>query len=229
MKFINDFLSLIYPETCPACGKVLLVGEKVICTSCFYKLPRTNFHLMDQNPLNEMFAGRIEFEQMLAFLNFQKGGMVQKLIHEFKYKNRKEIGFVLGEIYANELRQCEWIDSIDYLIPIPLHEQKFKKRGFNQSEEFASGIAKVLEIPLWTDLLYRVKFSETQTKKTKYKRWENVKDIFKVTKSEIIENSHVLLIDDVITTGATMEAAGLCLKQVENLRLSVAAMAFTAL
>ncbi len=229
MNLINDFLSLLYPETCPACGKVLLMGEKIICTSCFYKLPRTNFHMMDQNPMHEMFAGRIVLEQILAFLNFQKGGMVQRLIHEFKYKNRKEIGFVLGEIYANELRQIEWVNSVDYLIPIPLHNKKLKKRGFNQSEEFAAGISKVLDIPMKCDLLNRIKFSETQTKKGKYKRWENVKDIFEVTKPELIKNCHILLIDDVITTGATMEAAGECLKQIENVKLSVAALAFTAL
>ena len=229
MNFFSDFLSLLYPEICPVCGKTLLIGEKVICTSCFFKLPRTNFHTMNQNPLYDLFAGRINLDHAISFLNFRKGGMVQQLIHQFKYKNKREIGFLLGEIYANELKLCEWINTVNYLIPIPLHKKKFKKRGFNQSEEFASGISNVLEIPLKNDLLNRVKFSETQTKKSKYKRWENVKDIFEIVKPEELQNKHILLIDDVITTGATIEAAGRCLMRSANVRVSVAAMAFTAL
>lgn len=229
MNIFLDFLSLLYPELCPVCGRALIGGEKVLCTSCFYKLPRTNFHLENTNPLSELFVGRIKLEQMVAFLHFRKGGMVQKLIHQFKYKNRTEIGNIMGEIYANELLLSDWINSIDIIIPIPLHKQKFKKRGFNQSEEFAVGISKILDLPLRIDLLKRIKFSETQTRKSKYKRWENVKDIFEVENSEILENKHVLLIDDVITTGATIEAAASCLMQSSNVQVSAAALAFTAL
>jgi len=229
MKFFTDFLSLLYPEVCPICGNALLVGEKILCTVCFYKLPKTNYHLDANNPVQELFSGRVNISHAATFLRFSKGGMVQRLIHEFKYKNKKEIGFFLGELYANELMQTDWIKSIDYIIPIPLHPLKLKKRGFNQSEVFANGISNFLDIPVRSDLLSRIKFSETQTKKSKYKRWENVKDIFEAPNSEALANKHILLVDDVITTGATIEAASQHLLQIENVRLNVAALAFAAL
>ena len=229
MKFFSDFLSLLYPEICPICGNALLMGEKILCTVCFFKLPKTNYHLEVHNPVQELFSGRVNVMHAATFLKFSKGGMVQKLIHEFKYKNKKKIGFFLGEAYANELLNTNWIGSVDYLIPIPLHPLKLKKRGFNQSEEFANGISNVLNIPVRCDLLSRIKFSETQTKKSKYKRWENVKDIFEAPNSAALTNKHILLVDDVITTGATIEAASQHLLQIENVSLSIAALAYAAI
>ena len=154
------------------------MGEKIICTTCYYKLPRTNFHLLKENPLNEVFAGRVNFEHIVSFLNFRKGGQVQQLVHQFKYRNKKEIGFFMGQVYARDLKNTNWINSIDCIIPIPLHQKKLKKRGFNQSEEFAMGMADTLDIPVNNSTLQRIKFSETQTRKSKYKRWENVKTFF---------------------------------------------------
>lgn len=135
----------------------------------------------------------------------------------------------MGENYGYELLKTDWIKSIDCIIPIPLHHKKLKKRGFNQSEEFAAGISKVLDLPLRTDLLKRTKFSETQTRKSKYKRWENVKDIFEIENTEYLKESHILLVDDVITTGATIEAAARHLVDAAKAKVSVAALAFTDL
>lgn len=229
MNIFYDFLSLLYPDLCVACKKALITGEKTLCTSCFHKLPRTDFHHENHNILHEIFMGRIKLEQMVAFLYFKKGGMVQEIIHQFKYKNRTEVGNTLGEIYAYELMQCNWINNIDFLIPIPLHGKKLKKRGFNQSEEFAKGLSKILDLPLRSDLLSRAIFSETQTRKSKYQRWENVKDIFELKNPEQLKDAHVLLVDDVITTGATIEAAATCIKKSSKAKVSVVALAFTDL
>ena len=229
MNFLSNFFTLLYPESCPVCRNALLAGEKIICTLCLYKLPKTNFHLSDQNPIQELFFGRIDIQHSGAYLNFRKGGGVQQLIHEFKYKSQLEIGQFLGENYGFDLMEALWIQSLDFVIPIPLHPDKLRKRGFNQSEIFASGIAKILDLPLGSEMLKRAKFSETQTKKSKYQRWENVKGIFEVTADEQLKDKHVLLVDDVITTGATMEAATQCLIEDAGARVSVVAMAFTAI
>ncbi len=229
MSIFGDFFSLLYPELCPICGEALISGEKILCTSCFYKLPKTDFHLDDKNPIHDLFLGRINLQDVAAYLYFKKGGGVQQLIHEFKYKSKVEIGNFLGENYGYELLKTDWIKSIDCIIPIPLHHKKLKKRGFNQSEEFAAGISKVLDLPLRTDLLKRTKFSETQTRKSKYKRWENVKDIFEIENTEYLKESHILLVDDVITTGATIEAAARHLVDAAKAKVSVAALAFTDL
>jgi ComF family protein len=229
LSFLSNFFTLLYPESCPICSKALLAGEKIICTFCLYKLPKTNFHLSEQNPIHDLFIGRIDIKHSGAYLNFRKGGGVQQLIHEFKYKSRVEIGRFLGECYGIDLMEAPWIKTVDCVIPIPLHEKKLKKRGFNQSEEFASGIAKILEIPMRLDVLERATFSETQTKKSKYQRWENVKGVFEIKNPDLFTGNHVLLVDDVITTGATMEAATQCLIEDAGAQVSVAAMAFTAI
>ncbi len=229
MRFLTDFFSLLYPESCPICGNALIAGEKIVCTFCYYKLPKTDFHLYHQNPVHELFYGRVEIQYSGAFLNFKKGGGVQQLIHDFKYKSQLEIGQFLGESYGLDLMEAAWVNSLDFIIPIPLHPDKLKKRGFNQSEVFASGISKTLNLPMKSECLKRIRFSETQTKKSKYERWENVRGIFELTDAELLEDKHVLLIDDVITTGATMEAAAQCLIKEANAKVSVAAMAFTAI
>lgn len=228
LNLFRDFLSLLYPDICLLCGNMLSKGEKIICTPCIYQLPRTNFHLIASNPLCEIFLGRVDIKHVVSFLIFQKGSGVQHLMHQFKYKNRKEIGLVMGEIFAYELKQTAWIQTVSCIIPIPLHPKKMKTRGYNQSEEFAAGLANVLGIPLQTEILKRVKFSETQTRKTKYKRWENVKGIFQVENPHLLQDQHILLVDDVLTTGATIEAASISLQQASNIKISVATLAYAA-
>ena len=160
---------------------------------------------------------------IFAFLIFKKEGIVQKLLHELKYSNNPEIGVLLGRMYGSKLRQ----DGVtfDAVLAIPLHKSKQKLRGYNQSEEFAKGLAEGLNIPLNTSVLKRKEFTETQTKKSKYERWENVSEIFEVKNPEAIQHKHILLVDDVITTGATLEACVHALKKVEGVKVSVASLA----
>lgn len=228
IRNLNNLLSLLYPELCQACGNSLFSNEKLICLSCLYKLPRTNFHLENDTTVEKVFWGRLEFQKATAFLYFAKGGRVQRLMHTFKYQSKKEIGFYLGELFARELKKSNWFEGIDMIIPVPLHYKKERIRGYNQSIEFAKGIESITSIELQTSILKRIRASETQTKKSRYRRWENVNEIFEVTHPEKIKNKHLLILDDIITTGATIEACAQRLLQVENVSVSVASLAYAA-
>jgi ComF family protein len=204
---LNDFFNLIFPKICFACNGVLLRHEAVICTSCQFSLPKTNYHLDKENPLTKVFWGRVDVKNAAAFYFFKKKGRVQNLLHQLKYKGAKEVGERIGELYGYDLLKSSWMESIDCIIPVPLHPKKLKKRGYNQSEYFAIGLSKSTQKELETTVLYRNKHSDTQTKKSRFNRWENVSEIFDVKNSERIEGKHILLVDDVVTTGATLEAS----------------------
>jgi len=225
---LNDFISLIYPKTCMACGKSLYKNENCLCTYCLYHLPKTNFHLEKDNEVERVFWGRVRIESAASFLYFSKGGKVQKIMHKLKYKGRQEIGVFLGEQYGLELLNSDTFKNIDIIIPVPLHKMKLKKRGYNQSEKFAEGLSLSMKKPVSTDNLYRKIFSETQTKKTRYKRWQNVESIFDIKNPELLKSKHILLVDDVITTGATMEACVNVLKKVEDIKISIASIAYAS-
>lgn len=224
---IRDFISLFFPEICPGCGQSLFKNEHVLCTRCFFKLPGTRFHNESTNPVAQLFWGRADISFATALLYYRKGGRVQKLIHRFKYRGMKEIGHFLGECLGRELKQSPLLKIPDVIIPVPLHEKKEKKRGFNQSEIIARGISSVLECEMRSDLLIRTVQSETQTRKSRFKRWENVREIFRVTDREFLKNKHILLVDDVITTGSTLEACASVLLEVEGLKVSVAALGYS--
>ncbi|MFC2111062.1 ComF family protein [Bacteroidota bacterium] len=224
---IDDFLSLIYPRICMACGNNLLKHEDCICTSCLYHLPKTNFHLDNDNPVNKLFWGRVKIESASAFYYYNKGGKIQNLIHKLKYKGNKEIGEYIGMQYGYHLNSSEDFSSIDIIIPVPLHYKKQIKRGYNQSHLIVSGLSKSMKKKISIDNLYRKFESETQTRKTKYKRWENVSEIFDVRNPELFVNKHILLVDDVITTGATIEACANVLLKINSVRVSVIALACT--
>jgi len=202
----NDFFNLIFPKTCFACHTALLKYEKIICTSCQFYLPKTNFHLESNNNLNKVFWGRVDVKKAASFYYFNKGGKVQNLLHELKYKGAKEVGERIGELYGLELLNTDFLKGIDLIIPVPLHVKKLKKRGYNQSECFAIGLSKVTLISVQNNVLYRHEFSDTQTKKSRFNRWQNVSNIFNLKNSEKIKGMHILLVDDVITTGSTIEA-----------------------
>lgn len=204
---INDFFNIIFPKLCAACGHTLLKNEKVICTKCVFELPKTNYHLDKDNPINKVFWGRTNIEMASAYYHFAKGSKVQQLLHQLKYKGNQKVGEKIGELYAYELKKHDIYKNIDFIIPIPLHKKKLKKRGYNQSESFAKGLSKVLKVPVNNSDLFRKVDSKTQTKKTRYKRWENVGDIFGIKEENLLKNKKVLLVDDVITTGATIEAS----------------------
>ncbi|TXB64383.1 ComF family protein [Vicingus serpentipes] len=221
---LNDFFNLIFPKICFACNGVLLKQEEVICTSCQFSLPKTNYHLDEDNPLTKIFWGRVDVKNVAAYYYFKKGGRVQNLLHQLKYKGAKQVGERIGELYGFDLQKSNWIETVDYIIPVPLHSKKLKKRGYNQSECFARGLSKSTNKSLETTILYRKKHSETQTKKSRFNRWENVSEIFDVKNTEKLEGKHILLVDDVITTGATLEASVKVLLKV-NCRVSIVTIA----
>lgn len=225
INYFKDFLSLFLPDTCVACGNNLLHNEKYICTNCLIDLPKTNFSNDNENPVAKIFWGRAYIQFASSFLYFQKGSRVQKIMHSFKYKGQKEIGILLGQMFAEELKNIDIIKTIDYIVPVPLYWKKLKKRGYNQSEYFALGLSKILEIPVASNALIRIYDSDTQTRKSKYQRWENVSNIFVLENPAKFFSKHVLIVDDVITTGATLEAcANEFLKYKEN-KVSIATIA----
>ncbi len=228
MTLINDFLSLIYPRHCEACGNNLFKHEKYICNYCKVNLPKSNYHHASDTELTRVFAGRVPFVHALSLYVFEKSGKIQKLLHAIKYQHQKDLAEFLGKQYANDLLKNNTFNGVDVIIPIPLHKNKLKARGFNQSEWFAKGLSENLNIPIDTQTMMRKVETNTQTKKRKYQRWENVEGIFEITNHEALKNKHVLIIDDVITTGATIEAAWQCVKDVEGIKFSVAAIAFAS-
>ena len=223
---IQPLFHLLYPKSCNSCHQVLMENEEFICLECLLYLPKTNYHHIKENDLEKVFWGRIPFERGMAFLYFKRAGKVQRMLHALKYKSRKDLALHLGKLYAKETGMDTILNKIDMIIPVPLHENKFLKRGYNQSEEFAKGLASITNITLKTDILFRLKESETQTKKTRIQRWENVNDIFYVKDPAVLSNKHILLIDDVITTGATIEACAQTLLKNPETKLSVLALAF---
>jgi ComF family protein len=226
MALINDFMSLIYPRKCEACGNLLFKHESYVCNYCLLNLPKSNYHKHVGNPLEHVFSGRIACEYAMSFYVFEKSGKVQKLLHHIKYEDQKELAAFLGKQYAAELLKDFKVLPFDVVVPIPLHKNKLKQRGFNQSEWFAKGISEAASIPMDVEALARLTQTATQTRKKKYERWENVEGIFNLSTNHSLNGKHVLLVDDVITTGATIEAAYQVLKNVEGLKISVAAIAF---
>lgn len=229
MNMITDFLSLIFPDLCQACGNSLFKGEHIICLKCRHHLPGARFAEDPRNPAAQVFWGRVPARAVITAFLYNKGNTIQKLVHQFKYRGVKEIGLFLGEELGREFLKNKYGNEIDLIIPVPLHRRKQKKRGFNQSEIIGKGVSIVMGAELNTSTLYRRSFSSTQTRKSKYQRWENVEHIFHLRNPDMIKNKHILLIDDVITTGATMEACAQALLQVEGVTLSLGAVAFTRL
>ena len=229
MKLINNILSLFYPRMCAACGDALQQNESSICLNCMLHLPETQYHKEHFNPLRQIFDGRVPVEEVTALMSYKKSNRTQKILHCLKYKGQKEIGSVLGEYLGGQLITEECYRGIQYILPIPLHPKKQRKRGYNQSEWIAMGLSKGMGIPYLTDVLVRTQFTDTQTKKSRFARWQNVKEVFAVQNQEKIAYTHVLVCDDVLTTGATMEAAVRKLLEVEGVKVSIATLAATTL
>ncbi len=219
---VQELTHFFYPNHCAFCQAKLLAKEVGVCLQCLYKLPRTN-NFEEPNNIGEvLLAGRFPFERFASFAFFTKEGLLQSLIHELKYKNKPLIGNLLGSLYGEDLLGSEFLQSIDVIVPVPLHPKKKVIRGYNQAETFARGISKATFIPVSVDELIRVINNPTQTKRSKTQRWENVKGIFEVKKIDVFQNKHVLLVDDVITTGSTLEACANALLQCENVKISIA-------
>ena len=229
MKLIDNILSLFYPRLCAACGDALQQNESCLCLNCMLHLPETQFYKEHFNPLRQVFDGRVPVEEVTALMSYKKANKTQKILHNLKYHGQKEIGAVLGEHFGGQLITEERYRSIQYILPIPLHPKKQRKRGYNQSEWIAKGLSKGMGIPYLTDVLVRTQFTDTQTRKSRFARWQNVKEVFAVQNPEKVAFSHVLVCDDVLTTGATMEAAIRKLLEVEGVRVSVVTLAATTL
>lgn len=222
----DDFISLLFPRLCYACGNQLMRNENLICTECFVVIPRTNYHFIEDNPVAQLFWGRCLIEKAAAFSYYNKGSRIRKLIHNMKYNGIREIGYDLGRLYGLSLKTSGFINDIDIIIPVPLHPMKERIRGFNQSETISMGIADVTRLPVDIKSLARILVSVTQTKRSRYERWTNVEGIFQVIDSKSIMGKHILLVDDVITTGSTIESCTNELLKIEGVKVSVVALAF---
>jgi ComF family protein len=224
--WITDFVNLFFPNNCSACGNSLVSQEEVICTGCQFKLPRTNFHFEAENPIARIFWGRVNLESATSFLFFNKGGNVQQLVHQLKYKGKKNVGRFMGSLFGNDLLRSPVFASVDLIVPVPLHPKKERLRGFNQSKVIAHGLSESLQKPLSTNNLVRLVHTSSQTKKSRYSRWENVKDVFGIKDPSLFAGKHILLVDDVLTTGATMEACAQKILEVEGAKVSAVTLAY---
>lgn len=222
--YFEAFAQLLFPNLCPACGNNLQKNQ-ILCFDCDSNLPQTNFHLQQENTVMERFYGRVEIENGCALFWFIKSGRVQQLIHQLKYRGNTEIGVFLGSMYGKTLVEIEAYRTIDLIIPVPLHPKKEKQRGYNQSDTIAQGLSQSMMIPWQRDALIRTIYTASQTNKSSLDRFENVKDSFVVAQPNLIKNKHILLVDDVLTTGATLEACANKLLELEGCKVSVAVLA----
>ena len=223
-SIIFDTLHLFYPHTCTGCGSDLLNDDQLLCLQCINNLPHTNFAQYANNPIEKIFWGRIPLVAAHSEFYFAKESLIQRLIHQLKYKGNQDIGFFLGELLAKSLLNSNRFKNIDYLVPLPLYPDKERKRGFNQAAVICNGISASMHIPVMVGNVIRQRYTETQTKKHRRERWENVADSFLVKDPAKICNKNLLLVDDVITTGATLEACGHSIAQTTNVQLSLATL-----
>jgi ComF family protein len=222
---LYDVLNLLYPKLCAACNNNLLKSEHVICTKCKYDIPKTNFMNDPFNPVSQIFWGRVKLVNACSYYYFFKGSIFQELIHKLKYKGQKEIGYELGKLFGFELANSPLYSDVDLLVPVPLHPKREKQRGYNQSEWIVNGLAEAMNTKKDTKNFYRNIETETQTKKSRFDRWKNVDNIFCIHNPQLFEGKHILIADDVITTGSTFEACANALLAIKDVRVSVVALA----
>ncbi|MVN92393.1 ComF family protein [Mucilaginibacter aquatilis] len=224
--YLSNFIDLLFPRLCQACKANLLGGEDLICTACLYNLPYTNFHLQTENIVARQFWGKVKLEYAYALLYFEKGGKVQHLMHQFKYNGMQKIGNKLGGIAGTQLVQNKALLTVDFIIPVPLHKSRLRERGYNQSANFAHGLAKALGATVIEQTLVRAVKTSTQTRKSRFARFENMQHVFELRNPALLENKHILLVDDIVTTGSTLESCAHELLKVPSLRLSIATIAY---
>ncbi|WP_317130354.1 ComF family protein [Pontimicrobium aquaticum] len=218
-------LNLFFPKVCYACNNLLVDKETYVCTDCRHNLPVTNYHFNNDDTVKKVLYGRVKLEHATALLRFHKKGMVQQLMHGLKYRGYQDIGEFLGKWLGHELKNIEAYKNIDAIVPVPLHKKKLKKRGYNQVEKFGKEIANALDIPYIDTVLKKTTATQTQVFKKRIARWGNDNEVFSSAKLDVLANKHILLVDDIITTGATVEACANELLKANNVKLSLATMA----
>lgn len=224
----DSLLQLLYPHVCAGCGSDALTSQSQLCVQCIHKLPFTGFEKYAANPIEKILYGRVRITNATAQMYFTKEGLTQRLMHQFKYKGNKDLGRQLGVIIGAQLMESGRFSNINALVPLPLFDKKEHKRGYNQSRVLCEGIAEVTGHEIIDNAVIRHTATETQTKKSRVERWKNIEGRFRLINPGKISNKHVLLIDDVITTGATIEACAHTLLEADNVRLSVATLCFAS-
>jgi len=224
-QWFTDLLDLFYPNLCIICNESLLRGEKMICLHCLHGIPKTNYHLQPDNTVEKRFWGKVPLYRGTSFFFFQKGSPFQKLLHQLKYKGNKEIGEHVAMYAAADLLNEPDFCSVDLIVPVPLHPRKYARRGYNQSEWIARGLSAVLNKPIDTHYLRRIRESATQTRKSIFDRYKNTEGIFLLTDPSVFSGKHILLVDDVLTTGSTLEACMQALLVTENIKISIFTLA----
>jgi ComF family protein len=223
----ESFFHLFFPHVCSGCGSDLVNEESNLCLHCLTSMPETNFHMHSNNPIEKKFWGRLPLASATAQYYFTKESLMQHLMHQLKYKGNRELGKQMGRLMGNDLLASNRFNRIDALIPLPLFAAKEKRRGYNQSTILCEGIAEIMNVEILDRVIIRTQHTDTQTTKGRMERWLNMEGKFKLIQAEKIQGKHVLLVDDIITTGATLEACGQELLQVDHLQLSVAAFCYS--
>ncbi|MEX6688406.1 phosphoribosyltransferase family protein [Danxiaibacter flavus] len=227
MTLLNSLLHLFFPHICEGCGSDELDESSLLCARCFSDLPETGFTGKKDNIVEKIFFGRIKVEKATSAFYFTKDSLIQRMMIQLKYKDNKAAGHYLGKLLGMQLQACPDYDGIDMIIPLPLNPKKQKKRGYNQAEEISKGMFTVWPKPVVTNIAYRQYFTQTQTHKNRISRWQTMDGVFAVRNEDQLAGKHVLLVDDVITTGATLEACGQAILAIPGTRLSIASVAYT--
>ena len=226
-SYLNDFSHLLYPHNCEGCGTDVLNDDAILCTKCLFDLPETNFTNTKNNPVEKIFYGTLNIIAATAAYYFTKDSLLQHLMIQLKYRNNKDVGFFLGKQLGYQLQESERFNDVDVLVPLPLNPKKEKRRGYNQAMIICEGIASVWQKPVLKNTLIRTQFTETQTQQDRIHRWQNMQHVFAMADKNSLQGKHVLLVDDVITTGATLEACGTTIVNIPNTQLSIATLAWT--
>jgi ComF family protein len=222
-----DFLHLFFPHNCTGCGSDVLENNHQLCLRCRSELPFTNFFAQPGNPVEQIFYGRLPVKNAAAGYFFTKDSLLQHLVMQLKYRGNQEIGVYMGKLLGNELLHSARFSEVDIIIPLPLNPKRERKRGYNQATAICTGIQHVWNRPVMEKAVYRTIFTETQTKKGRISRWQNMDGVFAVGNPAALQGKHILLVDDVVTTGATLEACGAEILKIPGTALSIAALAYT--
>lgn len=226
ITFWKSLLHLFYPEICFGCNDILVSQELMLCTTCLYHLPLTDHFLSRDNELLIYLKGKIELQTAQSLLYLTPKGRVEQMIYHLKYNNHPQIGYYLGQLFGERLISSETYQKIDIIVPIPLHPKRKSKRGYNQSEYFANGIASKLDAVVCNNLLYRSKFTRTQTQLVRLERIQNMEEVFYCKNPQRYHECHMLLVDDVITTGATLvSAAEILIESIPSCKVSIGTIA----